>query len=93
MFEGVLAAYPKRLDLWNQLLDLEIQQNDAANIRQLFERVIKTKGIKPKAAKGWFKRWSEWENKNGDKKSLEKVALKAKEWVLNAEKNKGGKDE
>ncbi len=93
MFEGVLSTYPKRLDLWNQLLDLEIQQGDKAIIRALFERVIKTKGMKPKAAKAWFKRWSEWEEKNGDAKSQEKVKAKAREWVLNVEKNKGGKDD
>lgn len=93
MFEGVLSTYPKRLDLWNQLLDLEIQQGDKSIIRALFERVIKTKGMKPKAAKAWFKRWSEWEEKNGDAKMQERVKAKAREWVLNVEKSKSAKDE
>lgn len=81
MFEGLLSTFPKRLDLWNQLLDLELQQNDVEIIRALFERVVKTKGLKPRGAKAWFKRWSEWEEKNGDKKSQEKVRAKAEEWV------------
>lgn len=93
MFEGVLSTYPKRLDLWNQLLDLEIQQGDKSIIRALFERVIKTKGMKPKAAKAWFKRWSEWEEKSGDTKMQEKVKAKAREWVLSVEKLKSAKDE
>jgi rRNA biogenesis protein RRP5 len=88
MFEGVLSTYPKRLDLWNQLVDLEMQQGDDGIIRALFERVLKTKGVKPKAAKVWFKRWSEWEDNHGDSKSQEKVRAKAKEWVRAAAERK-----
>jgi rRNA biogenesis protein RRP5 len=80
-FEGVLSTFPKRLDLWNQLLDLEIQQGDEGIVRALFERVAKSKDLKPKGAKAWFKRWSEWEAKHGDAKSQEKVRAKAVEWV------------
>ncbi|CZR57375.1 related to ribosomal RNA processing protein RRP5 [Phialocephala subalpina] len=89
MFEGLLSTFPKRLDIWNQLLDLETQQGDQDVIRGVFERVLKTKGLKPKGAKAWFKRWSEWEEKNGDKKSREKVKAKAAEWVSNAARKKG----
>ncbi|KAF8849875.1 nucleic acid-binding protein [Acephala macrosclerotiorum] len=89
MFEGLLSTFPKRLDIWNQLLDLEMQQGDQDVIRSVFERVVKTKGLKPKGAKAWFKRWSEWEEKNGDKKSQEKVKAKAAEWVSNAAQQKG----
>ena len=85
MFEGILSTYPKRLDIWNQLLDLEVQQGDKGIIRGLFEKLIKTKGIKEKGALSWFKRWSKWEEENGDKKSQEKVRARAGEWV-NAEK-------
>lgn len=81
IFEGLLSTFPKRLDIWNQLLDLEIKEGDDEIIRGVFERVTKVKGLKIKGAKAWFKRWSEWEEKNGDKKSLEKVRAKAEEWV------------
>jgi rRNA biogenesis protein RRP5 len=81
MFEGVLSTFPKRLDLWSQLLDLEIGAGDDELVRQLFERVTKIKGLKPKGAKAWFKRWSEWEETHGDKKSQEKVKARAGEWV------------
>lgn len=93
MFEGLLSTFPKRLDIWNQLLDLEIQQGDQDIIRGVFERVVKTKGLKPKGAKAWFRRWSEWEQKNGDKKSQEKVKAKAEEWVRAAAQKKGEQDE
>jgi rRNA biogenesis protein RRP5 len=81
MFEGLLSTFPKRLDIWNQLLDLEIQQGDQETIRGVFESAVKTKGLKPKGAKSWFRRWSEWEEKIGDKRSQEKVKVKAEEWV------------
>ncbi|TAQ85094.1 hypothetical protein B7494_g6580 [Chlorociboria aeruginascens] len=90
MFEGLLATFPKRLDIWNQLLDLEVQQGDVDVIRGVFERVVKIKGIKPKGVKAWFRRWSEWEAKNGDKKTQEKVKAKAEEWVRSAAKSSGG---
>lgn len=93
MFEGLLSTFPKRLDIWNQLLDLEIQQGDKEIIRGVFERVVKTKGLKPKGAKAWFRRWSEWEASNGDKKTQERVAAKAGEWVRAAEVRKGGDEE
>lgn len=86
MFEGMLSTFPKRLDIWNQLLDLEIQQDDKDIIRGVFERVVKVKGLKPKGAKAWFRRWSEWEEANGDKKTREKVKAKAEEWVRTAGK-------
>jgi len=37
--------------------------------------------LKPKQAKVWFRRWSEWETEKGDPKNREKVMAKAKEWA------------
>lgn len=81
IFEGVLAKWNNRLDIWGQLLDLEIKAGDKSIIRGAFERVARIKGMKPKGAKGWFKRWKEWEEANGDKKSQEKVNAIAEGWV------------
>ncbi|KAK6594717.1 S1 RNA binding domain-containing protein [Botrytis cinerea] len=83
IFEGVLAKWSKRLDIWGQLLDLEIKAGDKSIVRGVFERVARIKGLKPKGAMGWFKRWTEWEEANGDKKSQEKVRAIAEEWVRN----------
>lgn len=93
MFEGLLSTFPKRLDIWNQLLDLEIQQDDKGVVRGVFERVTKVKGLKPKGAKAWFRRWSEWEAANGDKKTQEKVKARAEEWVRLAAGKEGGDDD
>jgi len=81
MFESILSSFPKRLDIWNQLLDLEIHQGDQAIIRAVFERVTKIGGLKPRRAKAWFKRWSQWERDHGDLRSQEMVQAKAQEWV------------
>lgn len=82
MFEGLLATFPKRFDLWNQLLDHEdVPGADKAVLRDIFSRATKVKGLKPRAAKKWFKRWADWEEKNGDVKSREKVSARAAEWV------------
>lgn len=94
LFESLLAAYPKRFDLWNQLMDLEtsVGKADPVVVRDLFERGSKVKGLKPKQAQTWFRRWAQWEEKNGDAKSRAKVPAKAQEWARAvAEKKNGGK--
>lgn len=106
VFESILSAYPKKFDLWNQLLDLEISaysvakknedgNADPTHVREVFERGTKTKGLKPLRAKKWFQRWAKWEQDNGDAKSKEKVMAKATEWTREAEarKQKGEEDD
>ena len=82
VFETLLSQWPKRLDLWNVLLDLEMKQGDKEIIRRLFERV--TGGgpnLKPRKAKFFFKKWLDWEMKSGDAKSQERVKALAAEYV------------
>ncbi|KAI0022028.1 hypothetical protein F4780DRAFT_242578 [Xylariomycetidae sp. FL0641] len=94
MFEGLLSTFPKRFDLWNQLLDHEdVPGADKAVVRDVFERATKVKGLKARAAKKWFRRWAEWEEKNGDAKSREKVSAKASEWARRKAEAKASKEE
>ncbi|KAI1808506.1 nucleic acid-binding protein [Daldinia bambusicola] len=94
MFEGLLATFPKRFDLWNQLLDHEdVPGADKTAIRDIFERAIRVKGLKARAAKKWFKRWADWEEKNGDAKSRERVSAKAAEWVRARAEAKAAKED
>lgn len=90
MFEGILSQFPKRLDIWNQLIDLEVGQGDKEIIRAVFERVLKVKGLKDKSAQALFGRWSKWEEANGDRKALTRVEAKKEEWD-NSEKVRRGK--
>ncbi|KAK1467106.1 S1 RNA binding domain-containing protein [Colletotrichum melonis] len=89
-FETILATWPKRFDLWNQLADLEIAaaEPDATAIRDVFERGTKAKVLKPKKAMKWFKRWADWEEKISPK-GRDKVMAKAQEWVAAAKAKKG----
>lgn len=84
MFEGLLAAWPKKGDLWSQLVDLEIgaQETDPTAVRDVFERRTRVKGLKPQQAEKWFRRWAAWEEKL-DPKGKDKVMSKAKDWALN----------
>ncbi|KAE8388646.1 hypothetical protein BDV23DRAFT_108641 [Aspergillus alliaceus] len=76
VFEGLLSSFPKRIDLWNILLDLEIKNGDAEQVRRLFERVLgirdskkgavsvgASKKIRPKQARFFFKKWLAFEEK------------------------------
>ncbi|KAJ6144754.1 hypothetical protein N7470_008649 [Penicillium chermesinum] len=75
VFEGLLSSFPKRIDLWNVLIDLEIKVGDAEQVRRLFERVLglqnkkgvisvdSSKKLKPKKASFLFKKWLAFEEK------------------------------
>ncbi|KAI1107271.1 nucleic acid-binding protein [Jackrogersella minutella] len=94
MFEGLLATFPKRFDLWNQLLDHEdVPGADRAVVRDVFERAARVKGLKARAAKKWFKRWADWEEKHGDPKSRDRVSAKAVEWVRAKAEAKASKED
>jgi len=84
IFEGLLSTFPKRLDLWNVLLDLEIKLGNTEQIRRLFGRVTGSK-LKAKKAKYFFKKWLEWEEREGDGRSCENVKARAAEFVRKQE--------
>ncbi|KAL7806024.1 hypothetical protein V8C26DRAFT_356904 [Trichoderma gracile] len=94
MFEGLLAAWPKKGDLWNQLLDLEIgiasSSADYTAVRDVFERRTRVKGLKPQQAEKWFRRWAAWEEKL-DPKGKDKVMAKAQEWAAGFKSRKEAK--
>lgn len=87
IFETLLSQWPKRLDLWNVLLDLEMKQGDQVVIRRLFERVTGSgPNLKARKAKFFFKKWLQYEEKAGDRKSQERVKALAAEYVRLQEK-------
>jgi rRNA biogenesis protein RRP5 len=84
IFEGLLSTFPKRLDLWNIMLDLEIKVGTKEQIRHLFGRVTSSK-LKPKKAKYFYKKWLEYEEKIGDVQGCEMVKARAAEYVRRTE--------
>lgn len=91
MFEGLLSKWPKRLDLWNVLLDLEMGQGEGeekrARVRNVFERVTKGR-LNSRKARWVFKRWLEFEEKEGDARGEERVKAKAAEFAKTLEREK-----
>ncbi|KAL8637817.1 MAG: hypothetical protein Q9228_004959 [Teloschistes exilis] len=87
-FEGLLTTFPKRLDLWNVLIDLEIKTGEVERVRELFGRVTKL-GLKAKKMKYWFKRWMEWEEKCGGERERMRVRGLAEEYVRRQMEERG----
>ena len=81
MFEGLLGAFPKRTDLWNIYLDQEINKGSADQVRDLFSRITKAQ-LKPKKAKYFFKKWLDFEERQGDIKRIEHVKARASDFVI-----------
>ncbi|KAJ9644935.1 rRNA biogenesis protein rrp5 [Knufia peltigerae] len=81
LFEGLLAEYPKRLDLFNVILDQEEKLGDQEKVRETYERVLGVK-LKPEQAKHFFKRWVKFEEKRGGgSRKVEEVQARAAEWA------------
>jgi rRNA biogenesis protein RRP5 len=84
IFEGVLANYPRRLDLWAQYLDQEIARGgDRGRVLSLFERATHL-ALPPKKMKFLFKRYLEYEREHGDEAGVEHVKKAAMEFVERA---------
>ena len=86
--------------MWADLERAQISTADSADAKKeavektrgLFERMCKAK-MKKRRAKFVFKRWMEFEEKEGDKKEVERVQGIAKEWVERAQAKGGDEDD
>ncbi|XP_052401989.1 protein RRP5 homolog isoform X1 [Carassius gibelio] len=80
MFEKVLSTYPKRTDLWSVFIDLMVKHGSQKEVRELFDRVIHL-SVSVKKIKFFFKRYLEYEKKNGTPETIQAVKQKALEYV------------
>lgn len=83
----MVADAPKRIDLWNVYVDQEVKAKDKKKVEDLFERII-TKKITRKQAKFFFNKWLQFEESEGDEKTIEYVKAKATEYVASHESQK-----
>lgn len=84
IFEGVLANYPKRMDLWNVYLDKEIKCGGSVDVvRALFARLL-AMDFSPKKMKFLFKKYLAFEQSHGDDRGVEHVKALAKAFVAQA---------
>lgn len=80
-FENILVNFPKRTDIWNVYLDMEIKYTkDQKYIRDLFDKFI-VLPHKMKQAKKTFKKYLNYEIVNGTQKSQNYVKEKAQIYV------------
>lgn len=90
VFESLVGSFPKRLDLWNVYLDMEIRRcRDASHdtqsditrqVRTLFQRLV-GRDFSSKKMKFVFKKWLNFEKTFGSKESQKEVKQKAREYV------------
>lgn len=89
-FQGLVNLYPKRLDLFNVMLDLEMKLGDVDQVRSVFEQVLSKKNLKPAKVKPFFERWLAFEKKRGDGRKVEEVEARAAKWVMEYRKANAG---
>ncbi|CAI6341074.1 unnamed protein product [Periconia digitata] len=80
IFEGLVSTWPKKWDLWDVYLALEMSHGSEENVRALLERMVKAKGLKKRRADTVFKKWREWEEKIGSKEGVKKARAAEIEW-------------
>jgi rRNA biogenesis protein RRP5 len=78
IFEGLVSTWPKKFDLWDVYLSLEMSHGGEENVRDLFERMSKVS--KKKRASGLFKKWAEWEKGLGNTKGVDRVKVLEEQW-------------
>lgn len=86
LFEGLLAAHPKRIDLWLVYVQMEenlVKSSTNApldHVRRIYERAL-TMRLSSKKAKTFFKSFLAFEKECGDAASVEHVKQLARDYV------------
>jgi len=83
VFDGVLANYPKRVDVWSVYIDMELRQAEPKPTRRLFERVTSLR-LSSKKMKFFFSRYLTYARTTGDATLVTHVKDKARAWVESA---------
>ena len=87
IFEGLVSTWPKKWDIWDVYLSLELSRGNEVGVRSLFERMAKTGKSKRKV--GLFKKWMDWEGSLGNTKGVDRVKALEEQW----RQEKSGKEE
>ncbi|EME86351.1 uncharacterized protein MYCFIDRAFT_45277 [Pseudocercospora fijiensis CIRAD86] len=80
VFEAILSDSPHWSSGWDQWVDLERSREAIDKTRALYERISQQK-MKKRRAKFVFKKWLEYEEKEGKEKDVERVKALASEYV------------
>ena len=91
VFDGILANYPKRVDVWSIYLDMELKQGEPEPTRRVLERCTSLR-LSSKKMKFLFTRYLTYAREEGDAKLIAHVKEKARSWVESAAAAGGGGD-
>lgn len=84
LFEELVAAHPKRMDLWNVYMDVCIRHDGVEKMRTMFERCVDAgmeSKLKPQKMKFLFKKWLEFEVRKGSEEGQKRCTDRAREFV------------
>ena len=84
LFENLIGAYNKRMDIWNVFIDMEMKHGGDASgdsVRGLYKRAVADDKCSPKQAAALFKKWKEFEEKMGNERGVNEVMVRAKAYV------------
>jgi rRNA biogenesis protein RRP5 len=79
IFEKLVSTWPKKWDVWDVYLSLEVSHGGTENVRGLFERMTKA-GMKKRRADAVFRRWKGWEATSGSADGVKKAIKAEAEW-------------
>ena len=80
IFENIVRDFPSKIDQWCVYADMVIKKGELDTAREIFERMIML-GLSPKKMKSLFKKYWEFEQKQGDETKADAVRKKALEYL------------
>jgi ribosomal protein S1/Tfp pilus assembly protein PilF len=81
MFEDLIAAHPKRLDIWLVYVDQEARAGNITIARGIMDRLVAAGGLSSKKVRSVFKKWALFESEHGDAASMAALKKRVAEYV------------
>ncbi len=80
IFENIVRDFPQRTDQWMVYADQLVKRNEIEAAREVFDRMISL-NLPPKKMKSLFKKYWEFEQRQGDQVREDAVRKKALEYL------------
>jgi rRNA biogenesis protein RRP5 len=98
LFENLIGAYNKRMDMWNVFIDMEMKyggqgKEQADGVRALFKRAVADEKCSVKQTAALYKKWKEFEGKLGNEKGVQDVQVRAKAYVASQKGDAAAEDD
>ncbi|XP_022672273.1 uncharacterized protein LOC111254989 isoform X2 [Varroa destructor] len=80
LMDNLLLSYPKRIDLWNVYIDQLVKLQDFDSVRHKFNKLLTVK-LPVRKMKSVFKKWLDFEQKQGTPMEVENVKRKIVDYI------------